>query len=113
MVGVSGGGARSAAECLQVDVRRSTLPPLRLVRTLVANGLAAVYSGDQFNWPPTDVVVVDRATGRVCGRWHEHGNAAAVLREALDDDLVSMDLEAFAEKWGVTPPEAGPGPNPP
>ncbi len=90
-----------AAECFRVETRRTTLSPGRWVRTFVANAATAALALQTLNWPPTDVVVVDRMTGTDRRRWQEYGSGAALLVEQLNEDIGTMDLVAFAEKWDV------------
>ena len=87
----------SASERLRTEIHRTTLSLGGKVRafatSLLSGGPAAI------DWPPVDVVLLERATGQVVKRWHEHGNDAVVFMSALDEDLDGMTLDEFLEKW--------------
>jgi len=90
-----------ASARFRVESRRTTLSLGRKARTLVANLLAAGFTGLSLNWPPIDVVLLDTATGRVVKRWQEHGNGAAELMTTISEDLDGMTPDDFVEKWDV------------
>ena len=94
------GRVDSASERLRTEIHRTTLSLGGKVRafatSLLSGGPAAI------DWPPVDVVLLERATGQVVKRWHEHGNDAVVFMSALDEDLDGMTLDEFLEKWGVS-----------
>ena len=66
------------------------------------NLLLAAITGPS-SWPPVDVVVIDQPTGRTVKTWHEGGEAASLLAAVLNEDLETMTLGDFLEKWDLPP----------
>jgi hypothetical protein len=89
------------SERFRIESRPSTLSLRRKTRTFVASLLTGGLTGLSPNWPPVDVVLLDTGTGEVVKRWQEYGSEAAELMKTLTDDLASMTLGDFMEKWDV------------
>ena len=90
-----------ASTLLRAEARPTSVPLGRRIRSLVTSLLAAATTGGSDSWPPVDVVVVESATGLTLRVWHEGGGEAARLLQALNDDLASMDVREFVDKWDV------------
>ncbi len=91
-----------AGERLRVEARPTTLSVAKRVRSFFLNLLGAtVVLGDFGTWPPVDIVVVDRGTGRTLKTWHEGHDGGSVLLAQLEQELTDMTYGEFAEKWDL------------
>lgn len=94
------GGQVPAAARLRVETRGSGISPARWMRSVVATLVSATL-GHSDSWPPVDVVLVDTSDGRTLRVWQEGGDNAATLLSILNEDLSTMSLGLFLEKWDV------------
>lgn len=93
-----------AAARLRADTRGSAISPGRWVRAVVTNLVAGATLGHSDSWPPIDVVLIDTSDGRTLRVWKEGGDNAATLLSILNEDLSTMALDDFLEKWDVPAP---------
>ena len=89
-----------AGDRLRVETRESSISMSKKVRAFVVNLVLAAVTGPS-SWPPVDVVLIDKPTGRTVKTWHEGGEGASLLTTVMNEDLATMTLGDLVEKWDL------------
>ena len=87
----------------QYEVRLERVRGLRLWGSFVLRMLSTwIFLDYGYGWPPTDVLITQRADGRVVYRLR--GSAGRGLDEGvatIEQDLERLSVDDFREKYGI------------